>query len=195
MEDKSMKQNLIISGVPRAGKSTIANAISRKYGYQQICMDSIIAGFEQNFPELGIDSKADIDHIERLKYLSKKIAPFINSMMESGEYDEFDKGMVLDVFQLLPEDFIGSIDKSYCDIFFFVTSDVSAEERFEILKKYDKEKDYTFYDPDNELRELCINLVKESKFIKEECLKYGLPCIETSKNRDIVIKNFIENLE
>jgi len=190
-----MKQNLIISGVPRAGKSTIANKISKKFGYQQICMDSIIAGFEQNFPELGINSEADMDHIERLKFLSKKIAPFINSMMESGEYDEFDKGMVLDVFQLLPGDFINYIDKSYCDIYYFITADVSAEERYTIIKKFDTEKDYTYYDSDDILQELCINLVKESKFIKEECIKYGLPYYETSKNRDKVFAHFLDLIE
>jgi hypothetical protein len=63
------------------------------------------------------------------------------------------------------------------------------------LKTFDTEKDYKFYKPENELHEICTNLVKESKFIKEECLKYELLCFETSKDRDIVIGRFLKNLK
>ena len=158
-------------------------------------MDSIIAGFESVFPELGIDTEADIDHIERLISISRKIAPFVNSMMKSGEYNEFGKGMVVDVFQLLPEDYIKHIDKEYFDIFYFITSDVSAEERFDIIKKFDTEKDYTFFDSDEEIKEMCKNIVKESKYIKNECIKYGLTFYETTKDRDIIIKKFLKELK
>jgi len=190
-----MKQNIIIAGSPRAGKSTISNRITKKYGYQQICMDSIITGFKNNFPELGIDPDADIDPIERLKNISGKIAPFINSMMESGEYNEFEKGMVIDVSQLLPNDFIKSINKSFCDIFYFVTADVSADERYNILKEFDTKKDYTYYESENVLRKYCENYVLESKYFMEECLKYGLPFFETSKNRENIFNDFLEKLK
>ena len=42
-----MRNNIIIAGVPRAGKSTISNLLSKRYGYQHVSMDSIIAGFEK----------------------------------------------------------------------------------------------------------------------------------------------------
>ena len=45
----SMKNNIIIAGVPRAGKSTVAHLLARRFGYQHISMDSIIAGFEKCF--------------------------------------------------------------------------------------------------------------------------------------------------
>ena len=40
-----MKNNIIIAGVPRAGKSTVSHILSQEYGYQHVSMDSIIAGF------------------------------------------------------------------------------------------------------------------------------------------------------
>ena len=49
-----MKNNIIIAGVPRAGKSTLSHIISQKYGYQHVSMDAIVAGFENVFPELEI---------------------------------------------------------------------------------------------------------------------------------------------
>ena len=113
-------------------------------------------------------------------------------MMDSGEYDEFEPGMVLDVYQLLPEDYMKHLHGGNCEIFYFITSDITPEERFFILKTYDAEKDYTFYKPEDELREGCVELVEESKFIKEQCIKYKLPYYETAKNREEVFEQFIQ---
>ena len=40
--DYKMKNNIIIAGVPGAGKSTISHQLAKQYGYQYISMDSII---------------------------------------------------------------------------------------------------------------------------------------------------------
>ena len=97
-----MKKHIIIAGVPRSGKSTISQMISKNFGYQHISMDSIIAGIESVFPETGIDSDANTDLQRNIQYISSKMALFIRAMMDSGEYDECDYGMVIDIFQLLP---------------------------------------------------------------------------------------------
>lgn len=189
-----MKNNIIIAGVPRAGKSTISNLLARKYGYQHVSMDSINAGFEKVFPELGIDTSADMDSLDKLHKISGKIAPFIRAMLDSGEYDEFTPGMVLDVYQLLPEDYMKFLHGSNCEIHYFITSDVTANERYEILKTYDTEKDYTFYEPEDVLRQDCQELVDESQFIRDECLKFKLPFHETARNRQAVFDEFIRCL-
>ncbi len=62
-----MKKHIIIAGVPRAGKSTMSQMISKKYGYQHISMDSIIAGFERNFPETGISTYANMPSNQIIK--------------------------------------------------------------------------------------------------------------------------------
>ena len=46
-----MKNNIIIAGVPRVGKSTISRKISKEFGYQHVSMDSINAGFERVFAQ------------------------------------------------------------------------------------------------------------------------------------------------
>ena len=188
----TVKNNIIISGVPRAGKSTISIILSKKFGYQHVSMDAINAGFEKVFPELGIDTSADMPSLEKLRNISAKIAPFIKAMMDSGEYDEFKPGMVLDVYQLLPEDYMKYLYHGNCDIFYFITSETTPDERFSLLKTYDTEKDYTFYKPEDELREGCEEIVEVSKFIKEQCIKYNLPYYETAKNREEVFEQFIQ---
>lgn len=190
-----MKKHIMIAGVTRAGKSTVSKLISKRLGYQHISMDAIIAGFEKNFPEVGIDTEAHMPSMDIMKNISHKIAPFIQSMIDDGDYEECDYGMVIDIHQLLPEDYITYIDRNKCDIFYFVTADCTREERFEILKNYDTPDDYSYYMTDEEKYESCGEMIEQSEFIMRECRKYGLPYFETTHNRERVIEQFMDMLE
>ena len=187
-----MVQNLIIAGVFRSGKSTISNMVSKKYGYQHIVMDSINEGFEKVFPILGIDTKAKMDDIERLCGISKTIAPFINAMLKSGRYNEFKPGMVLDVYELLPMDYIKYIKQDNCKIFYFLSENITPEERLKIFREYDTKSHYSYNMPEKELLEFCNRLIRENEYIKKQCIEYNLPFFETSKDRNEVFKKFIE---
>ena len=187
-----MKKHIIIAGVPRSGKSTISQEISHKLGYQHISMDSIIAGIKRVFPETGINSDADTDLQENIQFISSKMALFIRAMMDSGEYNECDYGMVIDIFQLMPQHYIQYIDSSVCDIYFFGTSEVTPEERYELLKKYDTPKDYTYYKSEEENKKNCADIVAISKLLKEQCRKYDLPYYDTSHDREQVLKSFLD---
>jgi len=190
-----MKNNIIIAGVPRAGKSTISNRLSRTLGFQHVSMDSINAGFERCFPELGINTSAnDMTNIEILVNISAKITPFIRAMLDSGEYDEFMPGMALDVFQLLPGDYMKHLHGQNCEIHYFITSDVTPDERLAIFKKHDTPNHYTYEKPNDELLSLSANLVEESKFIKEQCEKYNLPYYETARDRENLFNSFIQSI-
>ena len=188
-----MKNNIIIAGVPRAGKSTISHMLFEKYGYQHISMDSIIAGFEKCFPETGVSTYQGLSSLETLRVISSKMAPVVRAMLDSGEYDEFTPGMVLDMYQLLPENYDRYIRGANCKIAYFITSDVTPEERFLIQKKYDTEKDYTFYKPDEELREGAEYIVEQSILMREQCEKLGLPYYETAREREQAFRRFLQD--
>ena len=130
--------------------------------------------------------------MDTLRVISVKMAPFVRAMLESGEYDEFTPGMVLDMYQLLPEDYDKYIRGANCEIVYFITSDVTPEERFMIQKKYDTEKDYTFYKSDDELREGAEYIVEQSVLMKKQCKKYGLPYYETAREREQVFQRFLK---
>ena len=187
-----MKNNIIIAGVPRAGKSTVSHLLSKKYGYQHISMDSIIAGFEKCFPETGVNTYQGLSSLETLRVISGKMAPFVRAMLDSSEYDEFEPGMVLDMYQLLPEDYDRHIRGANCEIAYFITSDVSPEERFLIQKKYDTEKDYSFYKSDEELREGAECIVEQSIIMRKQCEQLGLKYYETATEREENIQRFLD---
>ena len=187
-----MKNNIIIAGVTRAEKSTVSHLLSKKYGYQHISMDSIIAGFEKCFPETGVNTYQGLSSLETLRVISGKMAPFVRAMLDSSEYDEFEPGMVLDMYQLLPEDYDKHIRGANCEIAYFITSDVSPEERFLIQKKYDTEKDYSFYKSDEELREGAECIVEQSIIMRKQCEQLGLKYYETATEREKNIQRFLD---
>jgi len=194
-----MKNNFIIAGVPRAGKSTMSNMLSRKFGFQHVSMDAIIAGFEYIFPELDMkwwsscDDKAE--KMKRYYNASEKIALFIRAMMETAEYDEFEPGMVVDVYQLLPEHYVKYLSCKNIDIAYFITSDITPEERFAIHRTYDTEKHYTFEFTDEEMLSHCKYVIDMSRYLRDECIKYGLPFYETAKDREMIFEKFISTFE
>ncbi len=187
-----MKKYIIIAGVPRAGKSTVSQMIAKRMGYQHISMDSVIAGIEKVFPETKIDTDASVEPQQNLAFISSKIAPFIRAMMDSGEYDECDYGVVIDVYQLLPADYMKFLKNENCEIYYFLSSDVTPEERFEILKAFDTPKDYTYYHSDEENKRDCVDIVNISNFLKEQCILCGLPYYETSHEREAVLETFLK---
>ena len=189
-----MKNNIIIAGVPRAGKSTVSHMLSKEFGYQHVSMDSIIAGFEKCFPETGVSTYCGLSSMDTLKLISSKMTPFVRAMLDSAEYDEFEPGMVLDMYQLLPEDYDKYLRDANCEIVYLLTSDITPKERFEIQKKYDTPKDYTFYKSDEELIEGAHYIVEQSILMKEQCEKYGLRYYETAHDREEVIKRLIKDL-
>jgi hypothetical protein len=188
-----MKPNIIIAGVPRAGKTTLSHMLS-KHGFQHISMDAVIAGFEKCFPDLGINTYQNLSSLDTLTVISRKIAPFIGAMLESNQYEKFGRGMVIDIYQLLPEDFNAYINPEYCDAYWLGTADVSPEERLLIQRRYDTEKDYTFYKTDSELREGAVEQVKQSILMREQCKEYGLPFKETSYDRENVLENVLREI-
>ena len=194
-----MKNNIIIAGVPRAGKSTISNILSRKFGYQHMSMDAVIAGIESVFPEIAIkwwpSSNDENENMKRFYNASEKVALFIMAMLESEEYDEFEPGMVVDVYQLLPEHYEKYLNGKNIEIVYLLTSDVTVEERFAIHRRYDTKEHYTFDFTDDEMLSHCSFIINRSKFLKEQCIKYNLPYYETAKDREAVFNDFVKSLK
>lgn len=99
-----------------------------------------------------------------------------------------------DIYQLLPEDFMRYIGREICDIYYFITSDVSSEERFKILKSHDTPNDYTYFHSDEDNYRDCVEIIDISKVVKAQCVSCGIPYFETACNREAVLKDFVSKL-
>lgn len=179
------EKHIIIAGISRGGKTTICEEISKRTNYKHIILDQIVRGFQNNFPEIGIT------HSDNIKNVSKRFAPFINSMIEDMPCSEH--LLLLDTYHIVPEDYIKYINKRFCEIYFVGYPDILPQERLKEMRMYDKRKENIIL-TDEELLRRCIKLIDESKYIQKECKKYNLPFINTSYKRNEIIDNFINKI-
>lgn len=186
-------KHIIIAGVPRSGKTTACSILASSSKYQHICMDAIVGSFEKVFPQLGITTYTE-NPDTMVQDMSKKVVPFLNSLVTANNYDKLNYKLIIDVLELVPSDFYYHIDKNFADIYFFATPDLTPEENFERIRKFDTDEDYTYYISDEDLMERCIRFSNISKYLQKECEKYNLPLINTSYNREEVIDNFIKSI-
>lgn len=191
-------KHLIIAGVPRSGKSTLSRRVAKALGWQHVSMDAIIAGFERCFPETGIDTGLSVNKnkssMEILHIISGKIGPFLRAMTDPEEYDRKNGPMVIDMYQLLPEDYEKYLDPDICGIIYLLTGDVTPEERCRIQKEFDTPEDYTYELSDQERLEVCGYLVEQSRLLREQCEHLGLPYFETARDRETVFDGIMEKL-
>lgn len=192
-------KHLIIAGVPRAGKSTLSRRVAKAFGWQHVSMDAIIAGFEQCFPETGVDTGLTVNagksSLDILRIISGRMAPFLQAMTSPEEYDRLNGPMVIDMYQLLPEDYVKHTLSSTCRILYLLTGDVSPEERSAIQKKYDTPEDYTYDLTDQARLEGCQYLVEQSRLMREQCQQHGLRYYETAQDREAVFTKILTELE
>lgn len=191
-------KHLIIAGVPRSGKSTLSRRVAKALGWQHVCMDAIIAGFERCFPETGIDTglsvNKDKSSMEILHIISGRIAPFLRAMTDPEEYDHQNGPMVIDMYQLLPEDYVKYLDPEVCNVLYLLTGDVTPEERCRIQKEFDTPEDYTYDLSDEERLEGAHYLVEQSGLMREQCERLGLPYYETARDRERVLDEILNKI-
>lgn len=127
--------------------------------------------------------------------MSKKISPFLNSIIEANNYDKLPYSLVIDILELTPEDYVKNINKELSQVYFFGCADLTPKENFERIRQNDTIEDYTYYVSDEDLMGRCEIFYNLSKYLKQECQKYNLPFIDTSYNRNEKIEELVNKIE
>ncbi len=120
--------------------------------------------------------------------MSKKLAPFINTMIEDEE-----QLLLLDTYHLVPEDYMKFINTNKCAIFFVGYPDISPQEKLKEMRTFDKREENKIL-TDSQLLKKLERHIDESIYLEKECKKYHLPFINTSYERDKVINNSIDEI-
>jgi hypothetical protein len=72
--------------------------------------------------------------------------------------------------------------------------DLSPNDVLANLRKYDDDDSWTYWVKDEELLKKCESWVAESKRLESECKTLGIPFLNTSFDREIVISEFIKSI-
>ncbi len=180
-------KNLIILGAARAGKSTLAQMIHKKYNYSIISIDSFVSALRDCFPSL------EITH-SNTENKFKLLPPFVFSYMKkiTNEYPE--ENFVLEGWHVYPSD----ISKLFCDmnvkIICLGYTKISCEEVFKLLRKNEKENSYTKKMSDEKVKELISNHIEYSKVLKKQSEKNNIKFYDTSFERDNVLEEAMRYL-
>ena len=180
-------KHIFIGGVAKSGKSTLAEKLCQNKNYNHIPLDYFASSLKHNFPETKITSNVIINE-ESSKNLSLLLSRVINIMNDKEE------PFIIDSAHILPKHIMEYMDLNKWDIYFIGYPNITKEEKFNILRKYDKETDWTRKRTDEELLNTIDKLITLSKQIEQECLELNIPFIDTSKDLIKDIDNYITKI-
>lgn len=181
-------KNIIILGQPRTGKTTLSNMIVEKFGYQVIHMDHVRNAFREVYPELGITPKTANEN-EKFQLFLKTYFDMCLRNKEKNNYNYVMEGCEINV-----ADCYKMYSSENNIIIALGKTEVTGEELFRDIRKYDTTAEWTYRRTDEQLLEYAESIVEKSKEIKRECEKFNITFFDTSKNRDEVLNEIIDKI-
>ncbi|MBR5312229.1 MAG: hypothetical protein IKU40_05035 [Clostridia bacterium] len=186
-----MFKNILIMGVGRAGKTTLAKMIAEKYRYSIISIDDIVTAMGA-FPGLGISW--DGDHAKIAEHMAPFLTIYLKELSEGSKFyggcKTVIEGTDIDFERLIPH-----INKRKYHLIGLTYSRVTKEELFRTIRKYDTEDDWSYYLSDEQLEAYCGECVERNRFFDEKFREYDIPSYDTSIDREAVLHDIMEHLE
>jgi len=201
--------NILIAGVGRNGKTTLARKINEELGYFVINLDKLMTAFGKAYPQLDIRIAWDYEKA------TANIAPFLGhylGMLSSchGYADDLNlrthavngNRFVLEGGHFNFEE-ISSILKKYgidelrnnFILIGLVQNKKTPDEYFDDLRKYDTEDDWTYSFDDEELRKFSKMSVAWNREMTDYLIEYGFTIYDTSTKREQVFEQIVEDIK
>ena len=190
-----MYKNIIVLGAARSGKTTLAKRIAKEKGYSLISIDDIVSGFEE-YPELQIHH--DGDAVDTAKRLAPFLIKYFTELSEGSTFYDGIKSVIegthFDFEQLMP--FLQSDKyKEKYQVIGLTFNDITEQQLYDYIKKYDTEDDWTYWCDDEELKGNVRYFIDRNKYFNEMFKKYEITAFDTSFDRDNVLSEIIDNLD
>ena len=195
-------KSLIIIGVPRAGKSTLATGVARKIGMANnpvslISADALMGGL-QSLQKVSFWYSYMYRPIKHLiPVLAQKYKQLLNhnlsafSKIALAEQDAFST-VIYEGCYLGPSDAIHMFDPERFKIVAIGYPNITPEQKTADIRKYDKNTHIQRLD-DKQLYEYIHSLIKASRKMARECKKYNIPFVDTSFDYCGEIQKFVDN--
>jgi hypothetical protein len=172
----------LIGGTSRSGKSIISRKLLTEKGIPYFPLDSVVMGFTNGMPELGIHDKLFPDEIARRTW------KFVKALCENLIYLGNDYGAEGEA--LLPEkarelanehgDKIKACFLGYCE--------TTPEQKVREIKTYKGDPDdWLVKESDAYIQDHVTNMIEYSKFIREECKTYQLHYFDVSRDFNLAV--------
>ena len=174
-------KNIMLLGVTRSGKSTLANILHDKYNYNIIHGDMIKASYQKNIKNIsGTELKNNQEYRNFIKDIFKNEIKYNNL------------NYVIDTVDIFPSD-ITNEDKENYLIYFFGYTNINVDELIRIWQETDL--NFTKKFDMNDLREKAKKGIENSKKFKEQCEKFNIKFVDTTYNRKDVFNMILSEID
>lgn len=182
-------KNLAIFGSSRSGKSTLAKMVAEKYpNYHIYIGDDIRWAFQETLPQVNINMYGGSGMIE-------DFPNFLSSLFyKSIKRNKGEINYIVETCDITPDKAKKLFNKQNTVILFLGVPNLTAQNHFEEIRKYQIEKDWTFQRSNEEILNHCKYWINESKKMQEACRKLNIWFVDTSFNRSEVLQNTFELL-
>lgn len=182
-------KNIVILGASRAGKTTLAREICKLYpSYHLINGDSIRSAFQEVLPQNNINKFGGTGMIEDF---SKFCANYFRNQISRN------KGLFNYIFDSCDVSVSNAVKYFSSDdviVIYMGYSNINEYEALRNYRKFEQTDDWTVKRTDEELLIHAREWINNSKKFNIECEKMGIQYIDTSFNREQVIKKLKEEL-
>lgn len=142
--------------------------------------------------------QASEDYFMRKNSNDNVINLFIPTMqiyyyLVQSNYYENDLGYVIDLSKYNEELF--ELFSKNSIVIFLGYSNLTKEELFNNIRKYDKENEWTYIESDYMLEKLCDGFINRSKKYEKYALKHNCWYVDVSKNREQVLNKVFNKIK
>ena len=176
-------KNILIFGVGRAGKTTLSRILKEKYPrYNLIQSDSIkwgiitAKGLEEEYTKY-VEKQKEFEHGELFQNILLEI---FNYCIED---DKNQFGYILESGQLNVKNIASKIDFNKTAVICLGHGELDKQGIIKLCRKYDTKEDWSYYETDEDLDKHAEKWSEMNKEIEEECKRYNIKYIDTSKDR------------
>lgn len=183
-------KNIMILGICRTGKTTFSKMIQKEFkNYQIIEVDTIISALQRTVPNVPIGFIHD-----NLK--ENRLPEFLNLLIQKNiNKNGKELGFIINGDSILPEDLFKYFALNDMIVYYFVTEKLSPKQILDNCRKFDSNEEWTTRRSDEELLN-HFNFYKNiEKKIISGCKKYNIKCIDTSENRQIILKQLLDEVK
>ena len=186
-------KNILIMGIGRAGKTTLSKMIKDKYNcYNLIHSDSlkwalIRAKNEEQYYRENVDKQKEFEHGE---YFQRALLEFYNSQIRND--DKY--GCILESGQLHPKIVKEMVDFNNTIVICLGLGNFSIDDMVNQCVTYDTKESWTYGLPKEYIAKHAEDWYEANIMLQQECPKYGIQYIDTSKNRIETLNQILNNI-
>ena len=176
---------IIICGVPRTGKTTLSKILKNNLHHHNLIVSESIRNGFQAMDEPNFANWGNKNSLQRKTLFPKFLFDFIKWNERFSGCDT-----ILDLAIMNVE----TITKLFAGDSLIICLGFCGKDKkdiFEIVRRYEKEDDYTKNMSDEQLDRLWGGIVAEDKKNFEFCKAHDILYFDTSKKRDLVLKSII----